>query len=275
MRRTSKLGVESLLDLALMEDAEDLATMKLLIACFPAAFQTDHQLYTLLCSKLVLLSLDNGNSPWSARAYCSFAGLLSAGFGRHREANEFAKLGVELAEKFGDLTVYSAVNFLRAAFASHWVEPLDVSISLFTASVQYGLQTGDHSHAAYSNARRFGHLQQRGMQLADLSAEAEKVLHFFNQIGETANVPYVEGRQRLAHWLMGRRACGDTLGTADLSEEEFTAATHAARNLSFESDWYAVLIQQRYFAGNYAAAHQAAVDSAAIVPFSSPFVAHQ
>src|SRR3970282_2575986 len=167
LAETGKVGIQNLLELPVMHEPEKIALMELLPHSLPAAYQTNQQLFALLCCKMVTLSLENGNCPLSARAYGSFAALVSIVLGRYRDAYRFAKLGVDLAHRLDDPSVFSGVYFLWAMFASHWNEPVEESIDLFKQGVQYGLQTGDHPHGGYNAARRVTHQHFRGMALAE------------------------------------------------------------------------------------------------------------
>src|SRR5690606_15442994 len=107
LERTAGIGIENLLGLPAMDDPDRVALMGLMTNCLPAAYQTDQQLFALICCKMVSLSLEHGNCALSARAYGSFAALLVSALGRHADAYRFAKLGVDLAHKFDDPTVYA------------------------------------------------------------------------------------------------------------------------------------------------------------------------
>ncbi len=163
LERTAAIGIEKLLDLPEMTDPASTALLALLTHCLPAAYQYDQDSYALLTCTMVRLSLEHGNSPLSARAYGSFAALIVSALRRYEEGYRFAKLGVDLAHKLNEPSVLSGVYFLWAMFASHWMKPIDESVDLYRQSIQYGLQSGDHLHAGYSAARRFSHLQFRGL----------------------------------------------------------------------------------------------------------------
>lgn len=272
LERTSAIGIENLLDLPIMNDAEKVATMESLTHCLPAAYQTDQRQYALMCCKMVMLSLEHGNCPLSARAYGSFAALLSSALGDYRDAYRFAKLGVDLAHRLNDPAVLSGVYFLWAMFASHWTKPIDESIELFRKSVQYGLETGDHQHAAYSAARLISHQQARGMPLAELREEARSTLQWLYRIGDVTNIEFLPPRLRLMDWLCGDRPQGDTLGSEQLDEQAISAAIEARGNRSFESDWHIVLTIQRYLCGDYEAAYRFAEKSETLIPFSAGFI---
>ena len=271
-QRAAAAGIERLLDLPPMEDPSQIALMGLLMHCLPAAFQTDQESYALLCCTMVRLSLEHGNCALSARAYGSFAALLSSQLGEYEDAYRFAKLGVELAHKLGETSGLSGVYFLWAMFASHWVKPVDESIDLYEHAVRFGLQSGDHVHAGYSVARRFSHLQVRGKPLAELREEGRAALETLHRISDAANREFLQPRLELIDWLSGERHHGNTLGTAEQDEAARTAAIQARGNRSFEADWFMVLTILRYHAEDFAAAHAFAEIAASLQPFCAGFV---
>jgi signal transduction histidine kinase len=272
LERTEKIGVEQLVDRPLMADPAKIALMGLLTHCLPAAYQTDQDTYALLCCTMVRLSLEHGHCPSSARAYGSFAALLSSGPRRYRDAYRFAKLGMDLAHKLQDPSVLASVYFLSAMFASHWIKPIEESIELFRQSIQYGLESGDHLHAGYSVARRFSHLQFRGLPLAELRADAEAAFDLLHKIGDGTNTEFLPPRIRFIDWLEGHRPHGNTLGTDAHDEDSCTAIIVARGNRSFESDWFRQLLVHRYYCGDFAAAYELGKRSESLVQFSAGFV---
>jgi predicted ATPase/GAF domain-containing protein len=270
--RAAAVGIEKLLDLPAMSDPGQIALIGLLAHCMPAAFQTDQNSYALLCCTMVRLSLEHGNCALSARAYGSFAALVSSALREYGDAYRFAKLGVDLAHKLNETSTLAGVYFLFAMFASHWVKPIDESIELYQQAVRFGLQSGDHVHAGYSVARRFSHLQVRGMPLAELRQEGNAALETLHRISDAANRDFLEPRLGLIDWLRGERRHGNTLGTAALDEAAHTAAIKARGNRSFEADWFMVLTILRYHAEDFAGAYELAKVSAGLQPFCAGFV---
>ncbi len=271
LARTAAIGIDKLLDLPAMEDGGKIALMALLTHCLPAAYQTDQDSYALLTCTMVRLSLEFGNCPLSARAYGSFAALISSGLRRYKDAYRFAKLGVDLAHK-GEPSVLSGVYFLWAMFASHWNKPIDESIELYRQSIQYGLQTGDHLHAGYSVARRFSHLQFRGTPLAELREDGAATMEMLQRIGDETNTEFVLPRLRFVDWLEGHRHHGNTLATDERDETAWTAIIQARGNRSFESDWFRQLAIHRYYSGDFAASYEFGKISQSLLPFSAGFV---
>jgi predicted ATPase/predicted signal transduction protein with EAL and GGDEF domain len=271
LTHTEALGIEKLLDLPRMEDAEKMALMALLTHCLPAAFQTNQQLYALICCRMIELSLQAGNCAHSARGYVSFAGVLSNALSRFGDAYRFAKLAVDLLHRLGDTSVLPGAYFVWGLLASHWIKPVEESVELYRKAVLHGLQTGDHLHAAYSAARSVSHQQFRGAPLADVHEEALAARDLLLRVGEMHKLTYLTPRIRFIEWLRGQSERQD-LGAADASEAECTAAIRARGNLSFESDWFIQLLMNRYLRGEYREALAFARQSQQLLPFSAAFV---
>ena len=178
---------------------------------------------------MVRLSLEHGNCALSARAYGSFAALMSSALREYEDAYRFAKLGVDLAHKLDETSMLSGVYFLWAMFASHWIKPVDESVELYQQAVRFGLQSGDHVHAGYSVARRFSHLQVRGMPLAELREEGDAALEMLHRISDAANREFLQPRLELIDWLRGERRHGNTLGTDELDEAAHDGRDPSAR----------------------------------------------
>jgi histidine kinase len=270
-QRAAAVGIERLLDRPAMEDPAQIALMGLLMHCLPAAFQTDQESYALLCCTMVRLSLEHGNCALSARAYGSFAALLSSQLREYEDAYRFAKLGVDLAHRLDETSMLAGVYFLFAMFASHWIKPIDESVDLYQQAVRYGLQSGDHVHGGYSVARRFSHLQVRGAPLSDLREEANAALEMLHRMSDGANLEFLRPRLALIDWLEGRRPGGAQLATDEIDEQRWTAEIQARGNRSFEADWFMLLTIQRYHAEDFAAAHAFAEIAAALQPFCAGF----
>jgi predicted ATPase len=251
LAQTEARGIENLLDLPRMQDEEKTALLALLTHCLPAAFQTNQELYALICCRIVVLSLEDGNCAHSARGYASFAGVLSNALGRYADAYRFAKLAVDLLNRLGDVSVLPSAYFIWGLLASHWIKPVEESIELYRKAVMHGLQAGDHFHAAYSAARRISHQQFRGVPLAEVHEEAFAARDLLLRVGEKHKLFYLDQRIRFIDWLRGTDGERQDLGLGGATEAQCTAAIKERNNLSFESEWYILLLINRYMRGEY------------------------
>lgn len=241
--------IESLLDLPPMTDPNRVALMSLLMHCIPPAYQVNPELFALICCKMVTLSIEHGNCPMSAKGYGSFAVILSGIVGNLRDGDRFGKLGVDLCERLNDITVRCACHFTWAAFASAWVRPIDESIAVFRDGVRWGLQSGDHAHAAYCAARGVTHMFFRGMPLNAAIVASDDAQQVLKRTSDVTNVSLLSSRRRLADWLRGEGA-RHSLDTDGFNEAELlTELEGASVSKSMLSHLQLILLMHRYFAG--------------------------
>jgi predicted ATPase/signal transduction histidine kinase len=265
LQRASEVEIESFLDLPVTQDPDRLAVMSALAQCLPAAFQLNQRLFALIGCKLVTLSFRHGNSPMSARGYGTFAVVLSGIHGRYRDAYRFAKLGVDLTYKLGDLSMRSGAYFNWAAFASAWNEPVAESIDLFKQGVKYGIQAGDHAHVGSNAARCITHMQFAGLPLPDVEEQAVDYEKLLRRIGDATNLAVVQPRIRLIRCLRGLPA--DAGEDEDCPDE---APPGAGR--STLADWHTVRLVQRCLTGDYAGALASAEELRPMLRYSAGFI---
>jgi predicted ATPase/serine/threonine protein kinase/signal transduction histidine kinase len=269
-QRTSEVAIESLLDLPVTTDPDQLAVMSALAQCLPAAFQLNQRLFALIGCKLVTLSFRHGNSPMSARGYGAFAVALSGTHGRYRDAYRFGKLGVDLTYRLDDLSMRSGAYFAWAAFGSAWNEPVAESIDLFKQGVKYGIQAGDHAHVGSNAARCITHMQFAGLPLPDVEEQALEYERLLRRIGDATNLGVVEPRIRLIRCLRGAFD-----GTPDGNGDGGAAwldGIQAGGGRSTLADWHTVRLVHRSLTGDYAGALAIAEELRPLLRYSAGFI---
>jgi len=252
LQRTDEIGIYSLLTLPQTHDADHIGIMELMRRCLPAAYQTDKNKYGLICCRMIALSLENGNCSWSSGAYGSFAALLSTQLARYRDADKFAKLGVDLATRLGERPLLPEALLLRAMLTSHWVAPIKNSIDLYTSAIETARQYGDRTVFLFATARRLGHLQFRGAPLPAIVKEAGSLIEEFDKTDEAAHVTSVTGQLHLANWLACASEEDDVWLEAE--ENEITTEVESQDNRPFRAEWCLLLLKKHYLAGDMASA---------------------
>lgn len=269
---TAERDIEGLLDLPKMTDPDRLALMSLLMHCIPAAYQVNPELFALICCKMVSLSIEHGNAPESAKGYGSFGVILSGVIGNYRDADRFGKLGVDLCERMGNIAVRSASYFTWAAFASFWRRPIDESIAQFAEGVKYGLQGGDHPHAAYCAARALTHVMFRGTRIDEATQQAKDAVQLLHRLGDQTNFALINPRVRLLEWLR------DDGLSRTLDDSGFDEAA-AIRRLEAPGESRTVLshlqtlrLMHRVWCGDFAEAYRLSKVSAGLLHYSTGLI---
>lgn len=249
---TRQSGIAALVDKPVMRDPDLIGIMELMRRCLPAAYQADWQKFGLICCRMVIMSLEHGNCVWSSGGYGSFAVLLTGLPDGYRDADSFARLGVDVARRLDEATQVPEAIMLRATFTQHWVMPIDKCIALLETAAMQAEETGDQGSWSHATARRLGHQLFRGAPLSQLRQEADQAIRGLEEIEDNLNLKAVHGYRLFAVWLSGSKALPET--HAIEQERAHTLVVQAHDNRSLQSEWYLLLLRKRFLSGEYSSA---------------------
>ncbi len=173
-------STEALLDLPLMTDAGQRATMDVLTALVSPAIFTDENLFRLVISRMVILSLEHGNSDGSSLAYSWLGALLATEQGH--AGFRFGTLGLDLVEKRGLGRLRARVYLVFAAHVALWTQPLASCRGFLRRAFEAAQEDGDLTYAAYSRFDLITNLIAAGEPLADVEQEIRDALEFARKV---------------------------------------------------------------------------------------------
>jgi predicted ATPase/GAF domain-containing protein len=138
-----------LVNLPAMTDPETLAVIKLLRTLSVPVYNALPQLYGLIASKMVRLSVEYGNTVESAYAYSTYAMVL-CGIALDLETGyQFGQLALNLVEKLNAKKIKAAILFLIHFFTIHWKKHIQETFKPSLEAFQMGTETGDLQFAAF------------------------------------------------------------------------------------------------------------------------------
>ncbi|CAM4122698.1 AAA family ATPase [Gillisia limnaea] len=143
--------ISSLLDLPLMSDEKAKIASQLIMEIFPAAFLSGSGvMFPYLVLKSVNIALEFGNSPESAFSYAGYGMILCGYFNDPATGFQYGKLGVELIDRFHDISLKSRIIYVYTMFVHHWSNHWSSMTSWFRKGIEAGYQSGDLLYLAYS-----------------------------------------------------------------------------------------------------------------------------
>lgn len=142
-------AIDDLANAAMMNDPYQIATMRLLMAMIPAAFNANPVLFPLAVFKMVSISLRYGQSHLSAFGYVSYGLILCGVLGDFNSGYEFGRLALDLLDKLNAKKIKAKVYFAFNNFIRHWKEHLKETINSLLDGFQSGLSVGDLEFASY------------------------------------------------------------------------------------------------------------------------------
>jgi len=244
--------IEDFLDLPVMTDPEVLDAMDVLTEVVTPAVFFDEKLSSFLLCRMVLLSLEHGNTDASSFAYVWFAVVARSGFGNYKDAFRFGRLGYELVEKRG-LRSYEARTLMSFGnlvipTAKHALEGRDMVRRAFDAA----FRNGDLTFAAYSWNQLITNLLVVGDPLAEALAEGEKGLAFAKKAGFGLVVDLLTAQVQLIRTLRELTPKFGCFNDDHFDELEFER--HLASNPVLadpEFGYWALKVEARFLAMDY------------------------
>jgi len=247
--------IEGFVDLPVMTDAEVMDAMDVLTEVVTPAVFFDEKLSSFLLCRMVLLSLEHGNTDASSFAYVWFAVVARSGFGNYKDAFRFGRLGYELVEKRG-LRSYEARTLMSFGnlvlpTAKHALEGRDMVRRAYDAAYR----NGDLTFAAYSWNQLITNFLAVGDPLTEALAEGEKGLAFAKKAHFGLVVDLLTAQVQLIRTLRGLTPKFGCFNDDHFDELEFER--HLASNPVLadpEFGYWALKVQARYLSLDYNAA---------------------
>jgi predicted ATPase/signal transduction histidine kinase len=261
----SQLGtrpIEELIELPVMTDLASLATLDVLTKLVPPALFTDANLLALAICRMVNLSLGHGNTDGSCFAYVWLGMIAGPHFGDYKAGLRFGRLGYELVEKRGLKRFQAATYMCFGHGIMPWTENFRACCDLLRRTFDAANKIGDLTFAAYSCNALNTDLLAAGDALGEVQREAEHGLAFAQQVRFGLVVDVITAQLGLIRTLRGLTPRFGSFDDGQFDERRFERHLASAPVLALPECWYWVRkLQARFFAGDYAAAVDAAVNA--------------
>ncbi|MGP1375588.1 MAG: AAA family ATPase [Almyronema sp.] len=167
--------IATLLDLPAAVDPEVRAAIALLIILQPPAYiVANFDLYSFVTFRAVRLSIEQGNTAESIKAYVSYGFLIGLMHGQYQRGVEFADLSLQLSAKLNDKFQQSRACFLASYAIQVWAKPIEGAAEISYQGFLAGLESGEIIHAGYN---LYGNILNRlfqGQNLADIATDIDK-----------------------------------------------------------------------------------------------------
>src|SRR5262249_33565044 len=176
-RSLGERSIGSLIDLPLMANPEMQTVMGVLSVLSRAAYLIDTNLTQLIVCQMVNISLTHGTTDASAHGYAGFALFLGPVFHRYHDGDRFARLALQLIEKY-QFSAWKSDICLLAQMVVVWTQPISTAIEFLHTAFRAAVETGDLVFACYSLEHMVTDLLARGDNLDQLWLESVKALDF-------------------------------------------------------------------------------------------------
>lgn len=142
-------SIQSLLNLPILKNQEQLSIMRLLNACFAPAYISKPALFPVVALKMVNSTLRYGITPISPFAFAAFAMIQGSALGDFALGYELGKLAIDMVDKYKFDAVKCRVYFLFAFTVNHFKHHACTNQKYLSEGIQSGMENGDILYAAY------------------------------------------------------------------------------------------------------------------------------
>ncbi len=254
--------IEDLVDLPPMDDPASRATLDVLTALGAPTLYTDENLYALTTCRVVNLSLERGNSDATPTHYAAVGLIAGDRFGDYDAGYRLGKMACELTARRG-LTRFAGKAYSNFALLVPWTRPLREGIEPARRAFQMASEQGDPMFAAYACRKISSMLLAAGEPLDLVEREAEHGLEFVRTIRYEYAADLISAPLALVRTLRGGSAKFGALELGPFTESSFEARLTGHPALGVPECFYWIRkLQARFFAGDYAAANDAAEHAA-------------
>jgi PAS domain S-box-containing protein len=252
-------AIEGLIDLPLMSDAASLATLDVLTKLGPPAWHTDQNLLSLVVSRAVNLSLEGGNCDGSCFAYVVLGLLAGPRFGDYQAGFRFGRLGYDLVEQRGLRRFQARTYFNFGSIVTPWTRHVRAGRDLIRRAFEAASKTGDLTFAAYCHVHLNTNLLATGDALDEVQGEAERGLAFAQKMQFGLAIDSIAAQLGLVRTLRGSTPNFGCFDDEQFDELRMERLLRSNPELALPECWYWIRkLQARFFAGDYAAALEAA-----------------
>jgi len=138
------------------------------------AYIIGNPIFQFFSMKTVELSIKNGNTPYSCKAYADVAFMIAGILGTHQESYEIGKKALGLAHKFGHKGIESQVLIMLGSFILPWNEHIKGGKLYNLDGVKVGLESGELQYAMYNLMSYFVNIMVEGLNLNFIKNEIEE-----------------------------------------------------------------------------------------------------
>ncbi|MGB1276536.1 MAG: hypothetical protein ACPG77_12375, partial [Nannocystaceae bacterium] len=215
------------------------ATLTLLADMLAPANMLHPQLYSLINTTQIRLSIEHGHTDVSAYTYAVFGYFLATAMGRYEQAEAFGRFALVLNEALANAAARCRIRFVFATYA-HFFRPLAAVLNDLNRAFDDGLESGDYIYLSSACSHILIIRLSLGEPLDELSEQADGFLELMERTRVASSI----ASQRIARQLIAALR-GKTLAPHRLADESFDedtfVATCEAKGRTFALHWYATV----------------------------------
>jgi predicted ATPase/signal transduction histidine kinase/DNA-binding response OmpR family regulator/HPt (histidine-containing phosphotransfer) domain-containing protein len=197
--------IKELQQLPAIDSAELQLALEILNVLLTVAYIVSPLQYMAVSHALLSLTIRRGNSSIAAKAYSTYASILSGAYGQYRQALDFSDLALAVNQQYQGHYL-PELMFQRAGTILHWNAPLSDSLQLLEQNIYQAEALGNQEFAVHS-ALFFSFYQvQSGTGLDKVAADLLKYRDYIAAKGFAYNLEFIRLWQQFVIALQSEQA---------------------------------------------------------------------
>ncbi|MDM9380612.1 AAA family ATPase [Chlorogloeopsis sp. ULAP01] len=175
-------NIEDLINLPFMTQEDKLTATRMLTSMGSPTYQAAPMLFPLVICEQVNLSIQYGNSPFSAYGYVCYGVILNGIVQDIESAYKFGKLALNLVEQFNALELKTSVFFVAGACTIHGKVHAKETLPLLQDGYSYGIENGHFEYGGYAAMQKCQYSYYIGKELTILEKEMTTISNTLAQL---------------------------------------------------------------------------------------------
>ncbi|MFE4107286.1 AAA family ATPase [Almyronema epifaneia] len=193
--------IQRLGQLPRMSEPRALAATQILGAISAAAYVTNPQLFALIHTQIIQLSVKYGNAPQSVLAYSNYGLLLCGLLNQIEVGYQLGRVVLDLLAQFPSKELAAKITFMVANFINPWKFHLRDSLPNLQASIRIGLEAGDLEYATWGYWRTAHFSYLTGEPLGELAGRLDSYCAAVERLKQEAQLNVIQLQaQVVANW---------------------------------------------------------------------------
>ena len=214
-------GIENLINLPSMTDAEKIAAFRLIVSLVPIAYQSAPALFILMACQQVNLSIQYGITSLSVSGFADYGIIFSGLLQDIEAAHKFGEVALHLLEKINTHEMRSQILFKVSTFILPWKYHVKETLPLLEDAYYSGLEYGDLIHSGYAASNKCQYSYWSGSELKSLEQEMSKYSKAIAQINQEIALKFHQVFHQAVLNLIGASENPCHLVGEAYNEEEF------------------------------------------------------
>lgn len=223
-------SVTSLLSIPEMKAEKQILVTEILASMLSPSFLANQELFALIVTKIVNLSMKHGNVPASCFGYGCF-GLILSTAANYEKGIEFGELAYDLAKRFNDPTEQGRACFHLGEFTSLWKKPFEFARQRNREGFLHALDAGDLQYAGYLSIYDAFYPIYQEKSVTEVLEAVQESLSFSSTTQNFISADTVQGLKIALSCLGGLTKGAANFDLVDLEEATYLANCSAHQNV--------------------------------------------